>query len=180
MTGKYLDGKVVNKDSLYVHYEDARKNGKIKGRKLDLERVFSFSDSNGSEVLVYTMDTNLGNYFSVQEMRYYIKGEQDAMNNYKPHWVVLVGLPATAGVGFLLANTVTVAAFAVPFLYMIAANQPRPKIKLKNVSSPELVSKPAYVLGYERAVQNKRLFRALGTGLIGTAAAIIVGQSLML
>lgn len=177
MTGKVIEGRVTSQDSQYVHYTFEKRAGKTKARKLELERVFSVTDENGQERVVYLMDTAIGNYFTENEMRFYIKGEQDAMNSYKAHWVVLVGVPVTGGVGFALSHSILV--FAVPFVYLLGTSVPKYTINPGKVSSPELLKQPAYVLGYERTARTKRLFKALASGVLGTAVGFVAGQSLI-
>jgi len=167
MSGKVLSGEVTGQDSLYVYYDLHKRNGKKKSAKLDLERVFSVTAQDGSEQVIYVMDTAIGNYFSVDEMRLYIKGEQDAISYYRGNWTILLGLPLTAGLGYVIPPSVF--SFSVPFVYLVGTGLPRYRIPRDKVDHPELVTEPAYVLGFERAARNKRLFKSLATGLIGTS-----------
>ncbi|MEQ9186254.1 MAG: hypothetical protein RLP15_00855 [Cryomorphaceae bacterium] len=168
MSGKLVTGKVTGQDSLYLYYDHVKKSGKAKAKKLDLERVFSINGSEGEEKVIYYMDTAVGNYFSIDEMRFYIKGEQDAMKYYKGNWSILVGLPLTAGLSFLFVPTPL--PFAVPFAYLAATGIPKYKIPKDRIESSDLITEPAYVLGFERVARNKRLFKSLAAGLVGTAA----------
>lgn len=173
MTGKTLEGKVSSQDSLYVYYTFTKKSGKEKEHKIDLERVFSIIDAQGNEQLVYAMDTLIGNYFSVEEMRSYIEGEIDASKYSKSNWTYLVGAPVTAAAGYFLSGTILV--FAVPFTYTVVSAIPKVKVKGPKGAKPAKSGDPAYVLGYERAARSKRLFKSLGTGLVGTAVGFILG-----
>jgi len=169
MTGKIIEGKIVSRDSFYVYYDYEKASGKVKQNRLDLERVFSITTGEEEDV-VYYMDADIGNYFTIDEMRYYIKGEQDASEYYKANWTIWAGLPITAGLSYVTASTIIV--FAVPFAYLVAAGLPKYKIKREATSSSELISEPAYVLGYERTARQKRVFKALATGLVGTVVGI--------
>lgn len=176
MTGKVLEGSVTSVDTVYVYYDYEKKNGKVLHRKLDLERVFSVTDEQGEEEIIYQMDTAVGNYFTEKEMRYYIMGEQDAMEGYRANWTVWVGVPTSAAVGYAVSSTIVV--FAVPFVYLVAASLPKYKIREGSVSDPELLREPAYILGYERTARSKRLFKSLSSAVVGTAIGFVVGQSL--
>lgn len=175
MTGKIIDGRVTGQDTQYIYYDYERSSGKVVTRKLDLERVFSITDSISNERLIYSMDTVIGNYFTVDEMRLYIKGEQDAMQYYDAYWAIWVGVPLTAGVGYVLSHNILV--FAVPFLYVVGSSIPKYRLTEKRVSSTDLLTEPAYVLGYERTARGKRLFKSLASGLVGTAIGFAMGQS---
>ncbi|GAB4381210.1 MAG: hypothetical protein Kow0075_12910 [Salibacteraceae bacterium] len=177
MTGKTIEGVVTDMDSSTLYYHFVKRNGKTKPKTLDLERVFSITDSSGKEVLVYEMDTAIGNYFTVDEMRYYIYGEQDAMNGYRANWTWYAGIPITAGMGFGLSNSVLV--FAVPFVYLVGASLPGYNIKASTISHPNYARQPSYILGYERTARTRRLFKALGAAVIGTTIGVIAGQSIL-
>lgn len=174
MTGKEIEGRVTGQDSAYLYYDLFKSNGSFKPKKLDIERVFSINRGDVEERVIYTMDTAVGNYFTVDEMRYYIKGEQDAMRFYKANWVITAGAPVTAGLGFVLSGTVL--AFAVPFTYLVTTGIPKYNVERNNPASANLMAQPAYILGYERTARNKRLFKALSVGLLGTAIGFTAGQ----
>jgi len=174
MTGKIIDGTVTSEDSLYIYYDFEKKSGKIKPRKLDWERVFSYSDENMQEVVVYVMDTTIGNYFTEEEMRFYIQGEQDAWDGYKSNWTIWIGTPINAGFGYLLgASPILIAA---PFVYMVVASLPKYKMTSGSISDAALLMQPAYVLGYERTARTKRLFKSLMSGLIGAGLGLTVRE----
>lgn len=177
MTGKVLEGNVTGQDTVYLYYDLVKKSGKKKPKKLDLERVFSINGPEGEEEVIYYMDTVIGNYFTVDEMRFYIQGEQDASKYYHANWTIAAGLPVTAGIGYVLSGTVF--SFAVPFVYLVATGIPAYKIDKDKIPSSHLVTEPAYVLGYERTARNKRLFKSLFTGLVGTAIGFTLGQELI-
>lgn len=176
MSGKVLSGTMTSHDSIFMYFDEVRKSGKIKKGKLDLERVYSVTDSVGNKRIFYTMDSAFGNYFSQEEMRYYIYGEQDAMSTYKANWVVFSAVPIAGGGGLLLSSSFFV--FAVPFLYVVGASIPKVTIKAKDIEHPEMLSEPAYVLGYERTARSRRLFKALISGVASTAIGFTLGQAI--
>lgn len=49
---------------------------------VDNDRIFSISNANGESVM-YVFDTVIGNEFTIDEMRYFILGEQDAEKGFK-------------------------------------------------------------------------------------------------
>ena len=173
MTGKFIDGKVLSEDSAYVHYSFEKKSGKVKESKLDLERIFSITDSSGEEKVYYAVDTFMGNYFSVEEMRSYIEGEVDASNYNSGNWTYAVGVPLTAGAGYLLSSTIL--AFPLPFIYTIVSTIPKHKMRTHKSIHSSKKDDPAYILGYERTARTKRLFKSLFAGLVGTASGFAIG-----
>lgn len=174
MTGKVISGKVTKEDSLYIYYDYIKPSGKTKPKKLDWERVFSCTDETGTERVIYVSDTAIGNYFTEEEMRHYIRGEQDAMNGYHAHWTIWVGIPITGGLGFVLNSSPLV--FAVPFVYMVSASMPKYRMEAKSISDANLLRQPAYILGYERTARSKRLFKSILSGVVGAGVGMAVGQ----
>lgn len=175
MSGKVIEGVVTGTDTAYIYYDYHAKGGKVKPKKLDLERVFSIYDAAGNETVVYQMDTMIGNYFSEEEMRMYIQGEQDAMSGYRANWIILLGLPVTGGLGFFIGSNVAV--FTIPFAYLLGASLPGYRVRPESVSDASYLRSPAYMLGYERTAKNKRLFKALVTGLVGTTVGFVMSQT---
>ena len=173
MTGKLIEGTVTSEDTAYIYYEYEKSSGKVKQKQLDWERVFSHT-VDGKETVVYLEDTSSGNYFTEEEMRYYILGEQDAQKGYKSNWTVWVGVPTTAGLGYVLSSSPLV--FAAPFVYMLATSMPKYKMTPSSISNPEFLKNPAYILGYERTARSKRLFKSLASGVAGAAIGVAIGQ----
>lgn len=174
ITGKVIDGTVTSEDSSYIYYDYEKKSGKVIPKKLDWERVFSFTDQNGIEKLVYMEDSATGNYFTEAEMRAYIRGEQDAWNGYKSNWTVWTGVPIAGGLGFVLSSSPLV--FVVPFGFMVLASMPKYKMTPGSISNASDLKNPAYILGYERTARSKRLFKSLASGVAGAAIGVAIGQ----
>lgn len=175
MTGKILEGSVTSSDSANLYYTFIKKNGKEKSQRLDLERVFSVTNEQGNEEVYYVMDTLIGDYFSEEEMRDYIAGEQDASAYSHSNWTLLAGLPISAAAGYALSSTILV--FPVPFAYTVLASLPRYKLKGEKGVKPSKAGNPAYVLGYEREARTKRVFKSMIAGLVGTATGFAIGVS---
>jgi len=62
---------------------------------------------------------------------------------------------------------------------LVSTGIPAYKINKNKISSSHLVTEPAYVLGYERTARNKRLFKSLFAGLVGTAIGFTLGQDII-
>lgn len=169
LSGKTIQGKVTSEDSTYLYYDFYKKSGKSKARKFELERVFSITNTEG-ERLIYEEDSTKGNTLSVQEVGDYIQGEQDAMEYYRGDWTLLAGVPVTTGLGYVL--TPSVFTFAIPFAYLVATGVPKYKIP-----NPDMAENEAYLLGFERVARNKRLFKSLAAGLIGTTLGFVAKES---
>jgi hypothetical protein len=114
----------------------------------------------------YIQDTIQGNYFTRDEMLFYIYGERDARKGFKARGA-LIGAGVTGliswGIGLWFAPI-------FPYGYMALTGIPKVKIKHRTISNPYYIDHDAYLLGYERVSRTKRRIQALIGGTIGLAA----------
>ena len=149
--------------------EVSYKNPKA-GRKdlsIENERIFSIKNSK-SETVYYKLDSVEGNDLTVDEMRYYIKGEQDAQKGFKARgafWCnVLIGAASGATGHFLCPIP--------PFAFTALTGLPQVKIDHSTVSNLEYLKHDTYVMGYERIARGKRRTKSLLGGGIGLVAGL--------
>lgn len=142
--------------------KDSTKNDVIEN-----DRIFSITNQNGESVM-YVYDTILGNEFTIEEMRYFILGEQDAEKGYKAKgafWGNLV-LGAAGGVtGSFLCPI-------PPFIYTALSGLPRVKVRPSTVSNIEYIKHDTYIMGYERVARKKRKISSLFGGGIGIGVGL--------
>ncbi len=81
--------------------EKPSKKKKPKIKTMDPERVFSIQYRDGSERIMYMPDSLDPLEFSQEEMRMFIKGEQDATKYYKNNLNKGIGFGLGVGAGFL-------------------------------------------------------------------------------
>lgn len=114
----------------------------------------------------YSQDTLKGNYFTRDEMLYYIYGERDARKGFKAPGALIgsgvVGL-VSGGLGLFFAPI-------FPYGYMALTGIPKVRIKHKTISNPNYIEHDSYILGYERVSRSRRRIKALIGGTIGLAA----------
>jgi hypothetical protein len=129
---------------------------------IENDRIFSINNSKG-ETLIYSYDTIIGNEFTVDEMRYFIHGEQDAQKGFKARGAFWGNLAVGAGAG------VTGLFFSpiAPFAFSALVGIPKIKIKKGTVSNLDYLNQPSYLMGYERVARKKRQLRSLVSGGLG-------------
>lgn len=71
----------VHWDSTSVYYV---KKGKKKLKSMDITKVYSIVADTGFESVVYVQDTLENNWYTSEQMKDYILGQQDAAKAYKP------------------------------------------------------------------------------------------------
>ena len=171
-TINYLNGKIVgvkqyeiNEDKIIFIKTDCEND---KPKKITKLKIFSIVDSGGTETVVYKKNASIIGEMSVDEMRYFVLGEQFAWKYYKNNWNKIGGLASglTGGViGFY--------GLPVPLFYSIINERVSPPIKYPDgVALPEAASHEYFQYGYQKRAANKKLSEIFTFGGIGLAVGI--------
>jgi len=164
MNGNIVSGKIIDTLIGAVSILNPEKNNE----KLHYEYddIYTIKYENGTIKYYYSQDTLRGNYFTRDEMQYYIYGERDARKGFKARGALIgagaVGL-ASGGLGLFFAPV-------FPYGYMALSGVPKVRIKHSTISNPNYIDQDAYILGYERVSRSKRRIQAIIGGTIGLAA----------
>ena len=129
---------------------------------IENDRIFSIRNQNG-ESIMYVYDTLIGNEFTIDEMRYFIRGEQDAEKGYKARGAFWANMALGAAGGVTGSFLCPIP----PFTFTALSGLPAVRIKRKTVSNVEYLKHDSYLMGYERVARKKRKFSSLGGGGIG-------------
>jgi len=73
------------------------KNQKGKIKNIEFQEIFSIKEKSGNEKIFYKPDSTNNESFSVEQMQFFVKGENDAINNYKSPWTTVGGITVGAG-----------------------------------------------------------------------------------
>jgi hypothetical protein len=169
LTGHIIPCKIYQENENVITCEYTKK-GREERLILDTYRVFSIKFGNGEEKVYYQQDSTNGNWFTVDEMRYFIYGEQDAMKGYKSPITSVLGVMAGAGAGFFAMESLIL--FAAPLVYTTGNILPYIIIDRKTVRDEKLLEQETYVQGYERVARNKKIQNALKSSAAGLAIGI--------
>lgn len=172
MNGQVIETRVLGQSSLEVRYQDANRKGLLRERSEPTSSVFSVTDSLGRERLWYFHDTIFGNDLTIEQMRWFIKGEQDARIGYKPLWPLLGGF--ALGAGLTMALDLEVNALLLPPLYAGIMAMPRVHVTFGSVRDPYMEGNDFYALGYAKVGRGKRVVRSL----ISTAVGVVTGYAM--
>ena len=136
----------------------------------EYDEIYCVRYGSGLKDYYYSQDSINGNYFTRDEMEYYIFGERDARKGFKARGC-LIGAGITGlvsgGLGIFFAPV-------FPYGYMGLSGITKVKIKHSTISNPNYIEHDAYILGYERVARGKRRIQALIGGSIG----LVVGYGL--
>lgn len=133
----------------------------------EYDQIYCVKYASGFTDYYYKQDTLEGNWFTRDEMLYYIYGERDARKGFKPKGALWGSF--TAGVAGGASGTFF--GPLLPYGYLALVGLPKVKIKHHTVSNPEYVQYDAYLLGYERVARGRRRIWSL----IGGTAGLAVG-----
>ncbi|MFO0320935.1 MAG: hypothetical protein ACK504_00730 [Bacteroidota bacterium] len=131
----------------------------------EYDQIYCVKYATGVNTYYYTQDSLLGNYFSREEMAYYMYGERDARKGFKARGS-LIGAGTfgalSGGLGLFFAPV-------FPYAYMALSGITKVRIRHETISNPNYIDQDAYILGYERVSRSKRRIQALIGGSIGLA-----------
>jgi hypothetical protein len=157
----------INIDSLRIRFVDF-KTGKKKCIKK--ENVFSILNEKGGEKVVYKEDsTSLISDLSLEEMRMYIKGEQDSRKYFKAPAATVGGFFIGGGSSFLVFY-----ALIPPATYIAIIGNHSPDMSKQQVSDPELLKNNMYVNGYQKQARSRKIANAELGGLAGFMVGLVV------
>ena len=170
MNGQVLDGKVIGQSSLEIRYLAPGRH--TKERSEPTSGVFSVTDSLGHEKVWYFMDTLFGNTYTIPQMRWFMKGERDARQGYKP-WGPMIGGFAL-GAGLTMAMDLEVNSLIIPPVYAGFMAWPRVYVTRGSITDPNMEGDPIYATGYSAVGRPKRVVRSL----LSSAVGVLVGLAM--
>lgn len=159
INGDVLDVKNVELKDNKVSFQLLNKE---KRKKINPDRVFSVQYATGAEHIVFEPDPLDPNDFKPEEMRMFIKGEQDAKLYYRNTGNKIVSAAVGAGAGLL-----SIYGLVVPALYSTIVGSFSPNVQKHNVSDPGLRDNLNYREGYERQCRERKIRNSLVYGFGG-------------
>ena len=164
MNGNYVVEKVI--DTLIGAVTIINPANTAEKLHYEYDEIYCVKYASGFTDYYYSQDTLKGNYFTREEMLYYMYGERDARKGFKARGALIgagvVGL-ASGCLGLFFAPV-------FPYGYMALSGITKVRIRHSTISNPNYIEQDAYILGYERVSRTKRRIQALIGGTIGLAA----------
>ena len=140
-------------------------NNKLK--KVNVDHAFSFQDAKGREEVVYQKDPLDTGDFNAEEMRLFIKGEQDADRYYR-NQTNKVAATAIGGAAGLL----TIYGLAIPAIYSTIVGSISPNVDKQQMSDISMLSDPIFREGYERRSRDRKIRNSLVFGYGSFAVSV--------
>jgi hypothetical protein len=146
-----------------VNLEDSTRREHVEN-----EQIFAIRYHTGEIRYYYEQDT-ISNWFTREEMWYFMQGERDARKGFKP----MGSLCGTIAFGMIGGLTGQFWGPILPAAYTAGVGLPWVRIKHSTVSDIRLLEQDSYILGYEREARRKRRVYAL----IGSAIGMALGYA---
>jgi len=170
INGNVLEVKNVEVKDNKISFQCMNKE---KQKIINPDRVFSVQYADGTERIVFSSDPLDPNDFKPEEMRLFIKGEQDAKLYYHNTGNKIASAVVGASSGLL-----TIYGLVVPALYSTIVGSFSPNVQKHKVSDPALRDNLNYREGYERQCRDRKIRNSLiygfGGFVVGFAAFAIL------
>jgi hypothetical protein len=159
ISGDVLEVKNVEVKDNIISYQKMQRE---KRKKINPYRVFSIQYENGTENVIFVSDPLDPNDFKPEEMRMFIKGEQDAKIYYHNTGNKIIAATIGASAGLL-----TIYGIVVPALYSTIVGSFSPNVYKHEVSDPALRENLNFREGYERKCRDRKIRNSLLFGFGG-------------
>ena len=160
INGREIPASNIKLQDDQVIYNSLKRPGKIKSA--ESYNIFSIKYASGDETLIYKPDTLIDD-LSIEEMRMFVKGQQDALAYYNTTAVTV----ASSAIGLASGFTLQFFALAPPAIFATIVGASSPNMDRQPVRNKELLESPAYRSGYEAKARNMKIKKALIFGLGG-------------
>ena len=165
-SGRTIIVKDVQIGGYQISYH--RQTEGAKQKKINLEKVFSLKYHDGNEHVFYQPDSLEEDDFTPDQMRMYIRGEQDAMKYYKNNTNKIAALVSGGAVSYFGFYGII-----GPAIYSTIVGAFSPDVEKQPFLDPALVHVEEYKDGFQRKVRDKKIKDSILYGLLGFAAGVV-------
>ena len=174
MRGPVLKVKVLSEDTMTIKYKFMDDTGKPEGdiRTIETYRVFSLTMEGKPEKIYYEQDTTRRLYWTKEEMRMLIFGEQDARANHNSFRGAIGGFLFCGGASVPLGGSIlSLSTIAVP---VVVSAILQPKVRKKNMRDPKFLKEMPYIEGYQKIAKLKNTQRTLLASFLGVGVTMTI------
>lgn len=165
--GRKIYTKIVEVNPQYIiykHFSDIKERNK----SILVARVFSI-ESNGKEEVLYKPDSMDPDLFTLDEMRMFIRGEQEAMRFYDSDALKITSIVfgiASGYFGFFYG-------LIGPPLFTTVVGAFSPNMSKQTITDPALLNNPDFVEGYSKKVRDYKVRKSIVFGGVGYAIGLV-------
>jgi hypothetical protein len=165
--GRKIYTKIVEVNSQSIIYKHST-SIKERNKSIVLDRVFSI-ETNGKEEVLYKPDAMEPDMFTLEEMRMFIKGEQEAMRFYDNDALKVTSVILGIGSGYFGFFYGLIG----PPLVTTIAGAFSPNMSKQKVTDPSLLSNPDFTEGYAKKVRDYKVRKSIVFGGIGYVIGLV-------
>ena len=162
MNGTIITANIVDTLLNAITFKDPADTSK--NVNIEDDAIFMVRYAKGATKYYYTQDT-LKNWFTRDEMWFFMQGERDARIGYRSPVSFWGGVITGVSGGI----TGAIWAPALPFAFMGGTEISKIKIRHKTIANPYCLDHDSYILGYQREAFYKRRITVLKGGGLGLA-----------
>ena len=198
LNGNVFRGKVVGLTEEYLTFKSQGKKG-VEDLRIEHYRIFSYTQDDLEKVM-YTYDTTIGNFLTVDESRKFALGSYDARKTFSSRPVFYSSIAAgyavslfdtyltqkrandlnnqqpTSSVAFksgFFGRQPSILPLAMPLTLGISFGLTNVRVKDEYILQKGLKNDPFYYEGFNRVAKQQRTFSALKGSVIGVALGYI-------
>ena len=196
INGRVDKGEIIADKESVIDFKINKNGSKEKIITYDKYRVFSITDINGKESILYKKDSAIGNFLSENQMQMYIYGQRDAHENFggARHFLggLLLGFAGAVfdtyefglskteiadGLtpvpkGFFLREP-SVFPVLFPLTITLGVSLLRSKIMKDNVSNIGYLNSEEYIEGFNKVKKFKKIKNSFLGSLAGAAIGLL-------
>ncbi|NND95038.1 MAG: hypothetical protein HKN45_09240 [Flavobacteriales bacterium] len=164
--------EITDDSGANVFFDLERKKNKRRSLNLYKAEIFSVTKRGEAEVIFYAKDPDIGYDLSIQEMRYYMSGQDDARQGYDPWPSMAGGFAFGAATVFYLEGGYV--PFLTPFIYGFSMQIPYIKIKESSIRDKRNTISDFYVEGYNKTARSKKLLSNFAATMAGVVVSSVI------
>lgn len=172
MNGKELAVKIMDDSGARIFFEAEKKNGRLKDFDIHKSEIFSVRKGGEEESILYVKDPDIGLELSVEDMRFYMSGQNDARYGFKTWPIAATGFAAGVGAVFYMEGGYS--PFLATLIFPLGAQIPYIKIPKSSISNPKHALSEYYVEGYNKTARSKKFIHTFLATFAGVAAGSVV------
>ncbi len=187
LSGKTLAGELSYEDEYNVFLTRERSKDKLITKRYSKKDLFSIFQKDKPERIYYKKDHVNGYYFTQKEMRLYITGEQEASNNFKTGYHVLLGFALGFTTSLLdtyefdqskcvgyFNNSGSLVSILTPFAVSVVIGFPNNKVRKAYVSDEKYLLSEHYKKGFNQVKQFRKTVYSFIGSFTGVASMLLV------
>lgn len=171
MNGRVIEVSIRDISEMKISYQ-LKNAKKVSFQERTTDEIFSFKKEGQKEVQVYQYNVERGNFYTIEEMKQFILGEQHADSYHRSTFTKISAVAVGSVAGYFMADGGGVIA-ASPIVYSTVMMIPKVHLQRNNYNG-DLRNIAPYRAGYSRVSKGKRFLNNLAYSAIGMIGSFVL------